>query len=195
MNILRLEHSKTAYAADFVLYFLTFVALGIALTSVSPRPQRPELAMLIFVGLMGWTLIEYLLHRFVLHGMPLFRTWHAEHHRRPRALICAPTILSASLIFVLIFLPAWIISDRWGACALTFGIVTGYLAYSVTHHAIHHWRANGPWLRRRKHLHAMHHQSDGKSVFFGVTSVFWDLVFGSVPSRKQPDMDADAGRR
>jgi sterol desaturase/sphingolipid hydroxylase (fatty acid hydroxylase superfamily) len=186
MRILRLEHSKSVYVADFALYGLALVALAVILTLEGPGKQRPELLVFILFGLLGWTLIEYLLHRFVLHGMPPFRTWHAEHHQRPAALICTPTVLSGSLIIVLIFLPAWALSDLWSASALTFGIVAGYLAYSVTHHAIHHWRTRSVWLKRRKHMHALHHQAQGPVGYFGVTSVFWDIVFGSMPPRQRP---------
>jgi hypothetical protein len=65
------------------------------------RVRCLELVALALLGLVAWTLLEYALHRFVLHGLQPFRTWHAEHHRRPRALIGTPTILSATLIAAL----------------------------------------------------------------------------------------------
>jgi cyclopropane-fatty-acyl-phospholipid synthase len=67
----------------------------------------------------------------------------------------------------------------WQACALTLGVVTGYLAYSVTHHAIHHWRGDNVWLLQRKRWHALHHQDVELAGCFGVTSGIWDHVFGS----------------
>lgn len=184
MRLFRLEHSKAAYHADFALYGTAIVALSAFLVVVGPSGFRIELACFVFVGLASWTAIEYLLHRFVLHGLQPFRRWHAEHHQRPSALICAPTILSATLIASLILLPAWVLSGPWRACALTLGVLTGYLIYAITHHATHHWRADGVWLQQRKQWHALHHYHSGQRACFGVTSAFWDHVFGS--ARRAP---------
>jgi sterol desaturase/sphingolipid hydroxylase (fatty acid hydroxylase superfamily) len=178
LDIFAFEHSKTAYAADFALYGATILGLAVFLT-MGPQGQRLEIIGFTLAGLGGWTLIEYLLHRFVLHRVQPFYRWHAEHHRRPTALIFAPTILSASLIATLVFLPAFmVLGDLRYACALTLGVLTGYLAFGITHHAIHHWHLDNAWLKRRKHWHAIHHHTD-QSGCYGVTSAVWDHVFGS----------------
>ena len=179
MSLFTLEHSKAAYGADFALYAIAVVAM-VALLLAGPRQHWLENAMLVLAGLASWTLIEYALHRFVLHGLPPFRHWHAEHHLRPTALICAPTILSATLIVTLVFLPALALGGPWRACALTLGMLTGYLAYAIAHHATHHWRAGNAWLARRKRWHALHHHSE-QARCFGVTTSFWDHVFGTTP--------------
>jgi sterol desaturase/sphingolipid hydroxylase (fatty acid hydroxylase superfamily) len=121
------------------------------------------------------------LHRFVLHGIKPFSTWHATHHQRPQALICTPTILSASLIAVLVGVPAWWLNEPWPALAMGFGLLNGYLVYAVTHHAIHHWRSDNEWIRQRKHCHALHHDASRMAGFYGVTSVLWDEVLGTKP--------------
>ncbi|MEO7955014.1 MAG: sterol desaturase family protein [Polaromonas sp.] len=179
MHLFTLEHGKLAYRADFVLYASASFALMTFLIIAAPREQRLEMMAFSLLGLTGWTLIEYLLHRFVLHGLRPFSSWHARHHQRPAALISTPTILSASLIASLVFLPALILGGLWRACALTFGMLTGYLAYSITHHASHHWRARHAWLKQRKYWHALHHNPHMQPGHYGVTSGFWDYVFGS----------------
>jgi sterol desaturase/sphingolipid hydroxylase (fatty acid hydroxylase superfamily) len=183
MSVFSLEHSQTAYRVDFALYGASIVALASYLVWASPRGGRLELLALTLVGLVSWTLIEYVLHRFFLHGIQPFRHWHATHHERPTALICAPTLLSATLIVLLVFVPTMLLGDWWLACALTLGVLIGYLSYSVTHHAIHHWPAKGRWLKRRKRAHALHHHLRQRG-FYGVTSGIWDEVFrtGSVRS-------------
>ena len=182
MGLLTLEHSKAAYRTDFALYASAVAGLAAFLLLAGPEARRLAIATCALAGLLGWTAIEYALHRFVLHGLPPFRRWHAEHHDRPTALICAPTILSAALITLLVFLPALLIGGRWHACALTLGVLAGYLAYAVTHHATHHAthhrRTDNAWLRRRKRWHALHHNT-GQPGCYGVTSPFWDHVFGS----------------
>ncbi len=179
MHLFSLEHSRSAYRADIAIYGTASLALATLLAVAAPREQCLEAAAIVLLGLAGWTLVEYVLHRFVLHGLPPFKAWHAEHHRRPAALICTPTNLSAALIAALVFLPVLAVGEVWQACALTLGVLNGYLAYAVTHHAIHHWRTDIAWLRRRKRWHALHHHLPAQSGHFGVTSAFWDHVFGS----------------
>lgn len=178
-QLFTLEHSKLVYRADFALYGAASVGLAVYLMVASPREQGLAIMALALIGLLGWTLIEYVLHRFILHGLPPFSEWHAAHHRRPTALISTPTLMSATLIAALVFLPEWALGGPWHACALTFGVLTGYLAYSITHHATHHWHADNAWFKRRQHWHALHHSSIGKPGHYGVTSAFWDHVFGS----------------
>lgn len=180
MNLFSLEHGKLGYWTDFALYGAA-VALLAGLQLRAPRGQWLEDAVLSVSGLAGWTLIEYGMHRFVLHGLPPFNGWHAQHHLRPSALISAPTALSASLILVLVFVPAWLLAGTGPATALTFGVLVGYLAYAVAHHGTHHWRADNIWSRRRKHWHAVHHHSTQVGCCYGVTSGFWDRVFHTAP--------------
>jgi sterol desaturase/sphingolipid hydroxylase (fatty acid hydroxylase superfamily) len=179
MGLFALEHSRRAYHADFALYGSAVLALAVLVAAVAPRGQWATTAALTLTGLIGWSAIEYALHRFVLHGLQPFRGWHEAHHDRPTALICAPTILSATLIFGWVFVPAWLVSDLGRACALTLGVVTGYLAYAITHHATHHWRGQSAWLRRRKRWHALHHHDKASRRCYGVTSSIWDHVFAS----------------
>lgn len=47
------------------------------------------------------------------------------------------------------------------------------------HHASHHWRADSGWLKQRKCWHALHHHHTERPVCFGVTTSFWDRVFGT----------------
>ena len=180
MSVFALEHGKAAYRADFVLYAAVVTGLATFLLYADPHGQRLQSLAWTLLGLASWTAIEYALHRYVLHSLQPFTRWHAEHHQRPTALICAPTILSGSLIGTLVFLPGWLMLGLWSACALTLGVLIGYLAYAVTHHATHHWRAESAWLKRRKRWHALHHHGGDRQGCYGVTSAFWDHVFGSV---------------
>jgi sterol desaturase/sphingolipid hydroxylase (fatty acid hydroxylase superfamily) len=179
MTLFSLEHSKFGYVVDFAFYTGLILVLGTWVIWIVPRAHLSSVLLAGMAGMWSWSLIEYLLHRFVLHGVQPFNDWHRAHHERPRALICTPTVLSAGLIAVLVFLPAWLIGDLWHACAFTVGVLVGYQAYAITHHAVHHWRAESAWLAQRKHWHAMHHRRGLRTVCYGVTSGFWDRVFRS----------------
>ena len=179
MGLFTLEHGKLACLADFAVQGMACVLLAGALVAWEPGDAFPRTGSLILAGLAAWTALEYGLHRFVLHGVQPFRGWHAEHHRRPAALIGTPTIVSAGLVAVFVFLPAAMLGGWLNAVAFTLGVSTGYLAYSVTHHALHHWHFRGAWFATRRRAHARHH---GASLpgSYGVTTAWWDWVFGSV---------------
>jgi sterol desaturase/sphingolipid hydroxylase (fatty acid hydroxylase superfamily) len=180
MSIVSLEHSKSTYWADYAAYAVIVMGLFTALVLGAPATQWAGIVTTTLAGLAAWTLVEYVMHRFVLHGLEPFQGWHLKHHDRPTALISAPTILSATLIAGLVFLPALLLIGPWHACALTLGLTIGYFIYALTHHATHHWRADNAWLKRRKSWHAMHHHAHGdKAGCYGVSSSFWDRVFRS----------------
>jgi sterol desaturase/sphingolipid hydroxylase (fatty acid hydroxylase superfamily) len=169
-RVFNIEHGKAAYWADFGIYGFAIVALLIFLVMSGEKIGPIQMIGFSLAGLVLWTFLEYVLHRFVLHGIEPFKTLHAMHHMKPRALIFAPTILSGTLIGLLIFAPALLMSSALRATSLTVGLLIGYLGYAVTHHAIHHWP--------RKRIHALHHMQK-RPAHFGVTSMFWDRVFGS----------------
>ena len=137
-KIFNMEHGKVAYWADFVLYGVAIFALLLFLFLSSDRIGPFQILGFLLAGLVIWTFLEYALHRFVLHGLKPFSKWHALHHLRPRALIFAPTLLSGTLIALLIFTPAFLMSSASRATSLTVGLLVGYLGYAITHHAIHH---------------------------------------------------------
>lgn len=179
LSILSFEQGRLAYGADFALYGVAVAALSVLLVIRSPHGDGLELAATCAAGLIAWTLIEYLFHRFLLHRLSPFREWHAQHHARPSARIASPTFFSATLLFVLVYLPGRLLFGFWAACALTLGVTAGYLAYAVAHHATHHWRPSSDWLKRNKRWHAAHHHGNGQERCFGVTNSFWDRVFGT----------------
>jgi Fatty acid hydroxylase superfamily len=185
MGAISLEHSKSAYSADFAFYALAIVSIAVYLIVYSAGNEWATGASLMLaaaVGLSAWSLIEYLLHRFVLHGLQPFKRWHLEHHARPTALIAAPTVLSSSLIFTLVFLPAWALLGLQNAAALTLGVLVGYLTYAGVHHAVHHWRTTGAWLSKRKRWHALHHHA-GSALApgrYGVSTSLWDHIFSTM---------------
>ena len=193
MHIFTLEHSKAAHRADLVLYGIIETALATYLVAGAPHGLRTELAALAVAGLASWTAIEYVMHRFLLHGVQPFKSWHEEHHQRPNAIIFTPTILSLAWQFALIFIPALLAGGPWRASALTFGVLAGYLSYTITHHAVHHWRADNPWLKQRKRWHALHHHRTDQPGCYGVTTAFWDHVFGS--ARAAVPVKADGRNR
>jgi len=189
-----LEHSPWAYHADLAAYGTAVVLLAGFLAWDVPQTRLAGVSACVAGGLLGWTLVEYMIHRFIFHGLQPFRRLHALHHHEPTKHIITPTVLTATSIVVLVFLPIFALSNVWYADAVTLGILAGMLGYSLTHHAVHHWRGEGAWLLRRKRWHALHHHRDGVPSCYGVTTQLWDFVFrtGRAPTETSA---GDAGRR
>ena len=183
-----LEHGKRAYQADFLFYGVVVMALAATLLWHGRAGHGLQMLGCIALGLLLWTALEYALHRWVLHGLQPFARWHAEHHARPRALIFAPTLLSASLLSGLVFLPALWLAGAWPAAELMLGVLAGYLAYMVVHHADHHWHGGGRWRVQHRRRHARHHsrQRDLPPGSYGVTTALWDHLCGSAQTARGP---------
>lgn len=197
MLFFSLEHSKAAYRFDLGFFGGASAGLAALLVLIGPPEKLPEIIACAALGLASWTLIEYGLHRFVLHGLRPFSSWHTEHHMRPAARIYSPTLVSVTLIAALVYLPAWLICGPWPACAGTFGIVAGDFGYAITHHAIHHWGAEGGWIRGRKRWHGLHHARRldllGRPGYYGVTTSFWDHLFRTAPASRERTAGSSSG--
>jgi cyclopropane-fatty-acyl-phospholipid synthase len=178
MRIFSLHQDTSAVVADFAFYGLgVALAAGVALATV-PQGQGASALTWALAGGLVWTLVEYLMHRFMLHGLQPFKRWHALHHENPRAHIATPTLLTAAGFACFVVAPAWWLAPPGRAAALVLGVLTGYLAYTATHHVVHHARRRGAWLRARSQWHARHHGA-GAPCCYGVSLPLWDHVFGS----------------
>jgi cyclopropane-fatty-acyl-phospholipid synthase len=198
MSLFSLEHSPTAYRLDFALYALLSLGTAATLLTASPAGRGGALLLWVLGGVALWSLLEYVLHRFVLHGLAPFSRWHGQHHLRPRALIASPSALSLSLFVLLGAQPAWWLLGAWPATALTLGLLSSYLVYGLTHHATHHgtppWIGQSAWLSQRRICHAMHHAAHNikaqgevcKPCHFGVSSSIWDVLFGTKDRLRPP---------
>jgi sterol desaturase/sphingolipid hydroxylase (fatty acid hydroxylase superfamily) len=174
-----MQLSKSGYYADFVVYPLLIIGL-LAVQLVEARTWRPlGFVFLCLVGFAAWTLCEYLLHRHVLHRVPILHDLHEAHHADPSAFVGTPSWASFLMFAVGAFLPLSLAIGIAYASPLTIGLMFGYLCYVGVHHATHHWRlAPDSLLYRFKHRHARHHFAKTPGNF-GVTTIFWDLVFGT----------------
>ena len=147
-------------------------------------------AALLLAGWGTWTLSEYVLHRWVMHGRNgVLSRPHRQHHAQPESVDGTDTLAARARVVLVLAstgLLGWQVASGGG---LTFLVAwaAGYISYEVFH-----WRSheNEPlplirhyelWLRRR-HLH--HHFSDVRANY-GVTVDLWDRLFGTFekPSR------------
>ncbi|KAI9681087.1 MAG: fatty acid alpha-hydroxylase [Caeruleum heppii] len=149
-----------------------------------------DVAMFWLTGLFLWTLVEYGLHRGLFHvdkflpnnrvGITTHFLLHGIHHYLPMdklRLVMPPTL------FVVLAIPFWKLAHtvfywNWHAATAAFcGGIFGYICYDLTHYFLHH-RTLPSYYRQLKKYHLQHHFADYENGF-GVTSRFWDVVFGT----------------
>jgi sterol desaturase/sphingolipid hydroxylase (fatty acid hydroxylase superfamily) len=150
-------------------------------------------ALLLFaLGVLAWTLAEYVLHRWVFHwiedtprGKRIHFLLHGVHHDFPsdRDRLVMPLGFSVPLGIIFYALYMLLLGPRVGEPYFA-GFIAGYLMYDGSHYAIHHFRMQS-WLGRlvKKH-HMLHHHADHDGGF-GVSSPLWDHVFRTMPQPRK----------
>lgn len=174
--------------------FYGIAIIGLILTGLYVIDLNPILFIGLFVnGILLWTLIEYLLHRFIFHWI-VDAKWskrfhfviHGAHHSYPsdedRLLMPpAPGFIIAGSLFGMYYLLFWLIGVPHFTFGFFPGMFFGYLMYSFLHRATH--LSNPP--KRFAHLwhhHQLHHYKYPDKAY-GVSTFFWDRVFGTMPPK------------
>ncbi len=140
------------------------------------------LVLVSFLGIVSWTLTEYLLHRYLGHvhkGKNFFKAEHLQHHAK--ANYFAPAYKKAIVALVVSFAMVAAISlftTIHTAIAFVLGYLMMYTLYEATHARFHCKEPIAkPFIILRKH-HFYHHFHNPKTNH-GVTTRFWDRVFGT----------------
>ena len=168
-----------------VLFFLYAAASGV------PVGSSPLYIPVAFVlGILTWTITEYLMHRYVFHFHPrkpwaqkLFFMFHGVHHAQPNCktrLVMPPAAsIPMAVVFIGLFyaLDAVMGIPHWSA-PLIAGFTLGYIVYDLVHYATHHAPMKGKMLKFLKKYHMLHHFKTPDQRY-GVSSPLWDKVFGT----------------
>ena len=129
----------------------------------------------LLTGVVLWTSVEYGIHRWLYHSVPLFIPLHDAHHSELNVYIGATPFVGIVLIFIVICFPVGALSTNL-ASGLTTGTLLGYMGYQLVHH--------------RARLHQFGHHHHHLIGNFGITTTFWDQVFGAVIERTpNPSME------
>src|SRR5215510_15334678 len=173
-----MQQSAISYFADMVK--CPVLALGLSSLAFArfSKTAIVEWALLVLVGFALWTLVEYAMHRLIYHHILPFKRYHEAHHENPRAYVGAPPLLGTFLVFLASFVPFAMVAPII-ANGVSVGMLAGYTLYMFIHYAIHFWEPpSGSLLYRARLRHAMHHYRDNGGNF-GVSTSFWDRVFGT----------------
>ena len=170
---------KVGYYGDFVVYPVAITGLAAYAIWQGPPGGWSVWLGAFVTGVAAWTLVEYVLHRFVLHHVPFIKDMHDAHHDDQMALIGTPIWISLAIMVVFVLIPLSLLTEQHIAIGLACGLMLGHFWYGGVHHLLHHWNIQpGTYFYRLKRRHMLHHHFDEMGNF-GVTSGFWDVVFGT----------------
>ena len=161
----------------------SFIILGLAV-------RVRTLATLLYAGLgvVGFTLAEYMVHRFILHGRfpdgpgwlqhtlhRFFDTMHGDHHLRPWDGMYINGFLD-SLPFAMLLA---LLSFRFPlhtAPVVVAVLLQSYVIEEWVHYSVHFHRFRGRYFEYIRRHHLYHHSPRGSQVAFGLTSGLWDAA-------------------
>ncbi len=176
-----------------IIAYLLLSAVTIGIWAWHPASALQTIAS-IGVAMVAYPLAWYLLHRFVLHSRwmfkvpPLAATWkriHYDHHQDPNHLevlfgalhTTVPTIIAVTAPV------GYMIGGIGGAAIAT---ATGMLTTCFYEfcHCIQHlsYKPKSKWIAMMKQHHMMHHFHD-EDGNYGITTFFWDKLFGTYYAR------------
>ena len=153
---------------------------------------------LFIAGWLIWSLLEYVLHRWVFHyvassqwGKKQMFFIHGYHHEFPSdgMRLVAPIFMSwpLAVVFALVYY-LFLGPNHW--LQLFAGSAAGYLAYDWIHYYTHHFTPRNPIGKFLRKYHMLHHYKDGEA-YFGISSPLWDFVFGTFKSTKSTSAGSD----
>jgi 4-hydroxysphinganine ceramide fatty acyl 2-hydroxylase len=175
---------RRLYPVTVVYALVTGLALAWALRT---RPGAGAASWLLGVGF--WTWVEYMVHRYVLHGVfpdgpgmehwlhRLFDHLHVQHHERPwDGNHVNGTIRDTGPFLVPAFLVALLLPPHT-LLAFLCGLVQAYVVEEWVHHSVHFLHFDSLYFRYIKRHHLYHHSRKGQGIAFGLTSGLWDAAY------------------
>ena len=184
-----------------IIGYLACSAVAIALFFRYPAPLMATLAA-IGVSMLVYPLVWYCLHRWVLHSRWMFKvpflaaTWkriHYDHHQDPNRLEILFGALHTTLPTIAIAtapLGYWIGGTGGALAAFATGLLT--TCFYEFCHCIQHlaYKPRNKKLIEMKARHMAHHFHDERGNF-GITSYFWDRLFGTYYERIEKDKKSE----
>ncbi|KAI7863590.1 hypothetical protein BDF14DRAFT_1842392 [Spinellus fusiger] len=144
------------------------------------------------LGMVIWTLLEYVLHRFLFHlddylpdhqiAFTLHFTLHGFHHYLPmdKLRLVMPPTLAGLIIYPLTRLGHLLFPPIMAYSVIAGGLF-GYVIYDCMHYYLHHAKVFKYHFREMKKYHMAHHYKNYESGY-GITSKLWDYMLNTLLS-------------
>lgn len=157
-----------------------------------------EIIITFLCGMVFWTFMEYMLHRFFGHEFKFrnkFRKEHQTHHHKRNYFTSNFDKVLSSIIFGgLTLIITYYSLGKVLSISFTSGFILMYLIYEYIHRTLHVQAPRNSYGRLLRRHHFYHHFKD-EMMNHGVTTPFWDIVFRTyvkaqrVPINKKFKMD------
>jgi sterol desaturase/sphingolipid hydroxylase (fatty acid hydroxylase superfamily) len=164
----------------------TAYAAAVTLPALYTHPRATIANFLLGVAL--WTGLEYLVHRFVLHGRfedgedalrhwmhSVFDPMHGDHHARPWDGMYINGHLSAVPFGLAFALLSWT-APYWTAPVVVAALLQSYVVEEWVHYSVHFCRFQSRYFQYMRRHHLYHHCPRGKELAFGLTNGIWDRI-------------------
>jgi sterol desaturase/sphingolipid hydroxylase (fatty acid hydroxylase superfamily) len=194
-----LERLTRTHIAFPLLIFISIATVLFYYGIVEKGFQVPFMVLLFFAGFFFFTLIEYLMHRYLYH-MPattpgrkkVTYTMHGVHHDYPRdkSRLAMPPVLSLIIATFFFVLYRALFGDY--AFGFLAGFLMGYTVYLGVHYSVHAFKVPGNFLKILWHHHSIHHYREPDRAF-GVSSPLWDQIFRTMPRKTRAAKRAAVG--
>jgi sterol desaturase/sphingolipid hydroxylase (fatty acid hydroxylase superfamily) len=184
----RLTRTSTAVPVSIFTSLSVFLMVwGFMYSQYSPFTQ----VMAFIIGLLLFTLVEYLVHRYLFHMITNTRlrekiqyAFHGVHHEFPKdtGRLAMPPIASVAITTMLFFTFRKIMGDY--TFGFLPGFISGYSLYLIVHYVVHAYQPPKNIFRMLWINHGIHHYKDHERAF-GVSSPLWDYIFRTTPKKSK----------
>ena len=173
-----------AYSRQFICisYFLALSAVLMPISWLLRNSLPIAFHALLFVwGWLGWTFVEYMSHRFWMHGKAYSGAKtdfnHMHHHSHPTEIRVKPVHrIVLGLVSTVLTLTALHLQNYF---TMVNGFFFGFTLYFYMHYFLHQaWASK--FIGRLQDYHIYHHCKYPNRCF-GVTITWWDRVFKTTP--------------
>ncbi len=198
------EASRERGIRDIIVYpktrklVLIWVSFNIVIVTLAVRAADGVALPLIGIvaGLLIYSVVEYLSHRFLYHDVPKSRILrfltadvakaHLKHHKEPAKYGGAingnqlPVVGLATILALMALVAPLPLSAT--LFALSSGTLS-YMAQELVHFGCHQLPMRGRFLSAMKRHHMLHHYRDD-TANFGILWSVWDVWLGTQFDRK-----------
>jgi sterol desaturase/sphingolipid hydroxylase (fatty acid hydroxylase superfamily) len=185
---LALEARKSRHRLYPVSILYSAYALIVVVLALRAGHNPLVTAAFYLAGAATWTYVEYLAHRYVLHGRfpdgrgvrhllhKYFDHLHYEHHARPWDGDHINGTIEDTIVFMAVAAALSFLAPLHTAPVFVAGLMQSYILEEWVHHSVHFYNFQGRYFRYIRRHHLYHHSPRGTEVGFGLTNGFWDVV-------------------
>jgi sterol desaturase/sphingolipid hydroxylase (fatty acid hydroxylase superfamily) len=188
-----MNYAKEFMSQRLILFLTAVFVLSCCGFLATPIERAGAVAISIGAGVVFVIIVEYVVHRFVLHEFPWLIPYayrgHVAHHEKPTDVNHLFGPVSIDFVGYLIVLGGSyaLTGNNWN---LTFAVMVGASCFQIYYqwkHYVSHRPITPitPWGKWLKKKHLLHHYMDENS-WYGVSNPVLDILLGT----NKPDASA-----